>query len=141
VGCPFPRAAQLTRALKDAKLPWSVDPDWDDAERSGYIAWTLNGEDAGFELRRQVASDGSVMLSVRWGGDPREHAAEAQGFEETSDSSLGAANLRPVSFSSRLTPKKPFIRPPSPPLPPPPITRFSGMSFMLLAAIFSMTRI
>jgi len=71
----LPDSASLNRALKAAKLRLTVDADWDDRGRDGYLACTFDGEDAGFDLKRGTTGDGQLTLALRWGGDSREQAA------------------------------------------------------------------
>jgi hypothetical protein len=94
----LPDAAALNRALKDERLPLSVDPAWGVAMEPGYMPCTLAGEDAGFQLQRAEAS-GQLVLTVRWGGDPRERVAAlavltalAGRFEATVDDSAGTTH-------------------------------------------------
>jgi len=71
----LPDAALLNRALKAQRLKLSVDSEWGDVEHNGYVPCALEGEDAGFELRRSTGTDGQPVLVFRWGGDRREQAA------------------------------------------------------------------
>ncbi|HTO79849.1 MAG TPA: hypothetical protein VMJ31_08770 [Methylocystis sp.] len=93
-----PQRKPLQQAIDVFKLPLKLDGDYVPFETSGYLPCTLDGEDAGFDLRfDDVAADvasalnlgeRSVVLHLKWGGDPREEAAAlifcaalASGFE------------------------------------------------------------
>jgi hypothetical protein len=71
----FPDAAAINQALQAEKLRLTVDAEWSNREHEGYVPSTLDGEDAGFELKRTVVAGGQLVLSLRWGGDVREQAA------------------------------------------------------------------
>jgi len=84
-----PDRTALQGALKALRFPLSVDDGYVPFETSGYLPCTLDGEDAGVDLRfvdsaTQLAGhpglqdavgarDAAIVL--RWGGDPREHAS------------------------------------------------------------------
>ncbi|ARN80992.1 hypothetical protein [Methylocystis bryophila] len=80
-----PARKPLQQAIDALKLPLKLDSDYVPFETSGYLPCTLDGEDAGFDLRfGDVAEDVStalnlgernVALNLKWGGDPREEAA------------------------------------------------------------------
>lgn len=79
----------LKACLKALKLPLDPDPDYVPFETAGYLPCTLDGEDAGFDLRFKTLGEAAdppepvrVQLGARdtamvfkWGGDPREDAA------------------------------------------------------------------
>ncbi|WP_018412906.1 hypothetical protein [Methyloversatilis thermotolerans] len=65
-----PDVTSLNAALKRAGFALRVEAEWDDPDHTGFTPCTLDGEDAGFELKRSPG-----QLQVRWSGDPREHAA------------------------------------------------------------------
>lgn len=71
----LPDTATLNKALKSEKFSLVVDPEWGNADHSGYLPCTLAGEDAGFNLTRSTSSEGKLVLSIKWGGDKREQAA------------------------------------------------------------------
>jgi hypothetical protein len=81
----IPERKPLQQAIDALKLPLRLDDDYAPFETSGYLPCTLDGEDAGFDLRfNDVAGDVSstlglgdrnVALSLKWSGDPREEAA------------------------------------------------------------------
>jgi hypothetical protein len=80
-----PERKPLQQAIDALKFPLKLDGDYVPFETSGYLPCTLDGEDAGFDLRFvDVATDVStalnlgernVALNLKWGGDPREEAA------------------------------------------------------------------
>ena len=93
-----PERKALQQAIDALKLPLKFDGNYVPFETSGYLPFTLDGEDAGFFLRfGDVATDTSsalnlgernVALNLKWGGDPREEtaalifcAALANGFD------------------------------------------------------------
>ncbi|WP_315700655.1 MULTISPECIES: hypothetical protein [unclassified Bradyrhizobium] len=81
------------KALQQAidRLPFALmlDDAYAPFETAGYLPCTLDGEDAGFDLRFKDAAaelaatpalqsaigDRDVAISCKWGGDPREEAA------------------------------------------------------------------
>ncbi len=77
-----PRKA-LQQAVDGLKLKLALDDAYVPFETSGYVPCTLDGEDAGFDLRfqevdaslRPKAGDKDVAIAFRWGGDPREEAS------------------------------------------------------------------
>lgn len=81
----IPEHKPLQQAIDALKLSLKLDDSYAPFETSGYLPCTLDGEDAGFNLRfNDVAADVSsalelgdrdVALSLKWGGDPREEAA------------------------------------------------------------------
>ncbi len=71
-----PTVGQVNAALKRANLPLTVGHEWQDPDHEGYVACTPDGEEAGFERKRSSTSDGRLLLTLRWGGDQREHAAQ-----------------------------------------------------------------
>ncbi|TLG71309.1 hypothetical protein [Methylocystis sp. B8] len=81
----IPERKPLQQAIDALKLSLKLDDGYAPFETSGYLPCTLDGEDAGFDLRfKEVATDVSsarelgdrdVALSLKWGGDPREEAA------------------------------------------------------------------
>ncbi|UFZ07511.1 hypothetical protein LQG66_14900 [Bradyrhizobium ontarionense] len=75
-----PTRTALQQAI--ARLPFALtlDDAYQPLRTSGYLPCTLDGEDAGFDLRfsdvtepRADARD--VAMTFKWGGDPREEAA------------------------------------------------------------------
>lgn len=80
-----PDRKALQQGIAAVKLPLKLDGDYVPFETSGYLPFTLDGEDAGFNLRfGEVAPDvasalnlgeRNVALNLKWGGDPREEAA------------------------------------------------------------------
>jgi hypothetical protein len=75
-----PTRTALQQAI--ARLPFALtlDDAYQPLRTSGYLPCTLDGEDAGFDLRftdvtepRADARD--VAMTLKWGGDPREEAA------------------------------------------------------------------
>lgn len=78
-----PARKALQQAVDGLKLKLSLDAAYVPFETSGYVPCTLDGEDAGFDLRfqdvdaalQEKAGDKDVALAFRWGGDPREEAS------------------------------------------------------------------
>jgi hypothetical protein len=77
-----PARAALQNAIDELKFALSVDDTYVPFETSGYLPCTLNGEDAGFDLRFRSATDSSsniadrdTAMSFKWGGDAREEAS------------------------------------------------------------------
>ncbi len=80
-----PERTPLQQSIDALKLPLKLDGDYLPFETAGYLPCTLDGEDAGFDLRfGDVAANAasalnlgerSVALNLKWGGDPREEAA------------------------------------------------------------------
>ncbi|MGJ4942229.1 hypothetical protein ACQR1W_16755 [Bradyrhizobium sp. HKCCYLS1011] len=84
-----PARKALQQAI--ARLPFALtlDEGYVPFETSGYLPCTLDGEDAGFDLRFKDAAaelaampalqatvgDRDVAICCKWGGDPREEAA------------------------------------------------------------------
>lgn len=97
-----PSRQALQEAINNLRFKLTIDESYVPLECAGYIPCTLDGEDAGFELKfgdSSVCLDDMPALQVqignrdtamtlRWGGDPRERisamivsAALAQGFD------------------------------------------------------------
>lgn len=78
-----PARKALQQAVDGLKLKLSLDDAYVPFETSGYVPCTLDGEDAGFDLRfqdvdaslRSRVGDKDVAIAFRWGGDPREEAS------------------------------------------------------------------
>lgn len=84
-----PDLAALQQSLKAQKSPLRLDPDYAPMKTSGYLPCTLDGEDAGFDLRFRELAAGveiwpllqsnlgtrEIVMTFKWGGDPREDAA------------------------------------------------------------------
>ncbi|WP_257169967.1 hypothetical protein [Bradyrhizobium sp. SRS-191] len=75
-----PARAALQQAIDRLPFALTVDDDYVPLKTAGYLPCTFDGEDAGFDLRfadcsapRDDARD--VMMTFKWGGDPREEAA------------------------------------------------------------------
>jgi hypothetical protein len=113
----MPARAALQAAIRQLKFKLSLDEAYAPFEVQGYLPCTLEGEDAGMDMRfeRDVAwpagaaveaPEGPARMLLRWGGDVREHlsaliiaAALADGFGATvvdpdSGRLLSAASLR-----------------------------------------------
>ena len=71
-----PARAAWQALIKQRGFSLTLDDGYEPFESSGYLPCTLEGEDAGVDLRfeRDVADRGarSVRLTLRWGGDVRE---------------------------------------------------------------------
>ena len=79
----------LQQAIDRLGFPLTLDDSYVPLETCGYLPCTLNGEDAGFDLRFKDAAaepgttpllqsaidDRDVAMSCKWGGDAREEAA------------------------------------------------------------------
>jgi hypothetical protein len=84
-----PNRSTLQNALKGLRFPLSVDSDYVPFESTGYLPCTLDGEDAGFDIKfedsatrlldqpqLQAGIGGqTAAITLRWGGDPRERVA------------------------------------------------------------------
>ncbi|MGO9134601.1 MAG: hypothetical protein ACLP8A_11220 [Methylovirgula sp.] len=78
-----PARKPLQQAVDSLKLKLTLDDAYVPFETSGYVPCTLDGEDAGFNLKfldvdaalKQRAADKDVAIAFNWGGDPREEAA------------------------------------------------------------------
>ena len=74
-----PDRVALQRAIDALGRALALDAGDDPFATAGYRPCTLQGEDAGFDLRIGEAADTggghAVLLTFRWSGDPREEAA------------------------------------------------------------------
>ncbi len=75
-----PDRVALQRAIDALGRALALDAGDDPFATAGYRPCTLQGEDAGFDLRIGAATDigdghHEVQLTFRWSGDPREEAA------------------------------------------------------------------
>lgn len=77
-----PARAALQNAIDGLKFALSVDDTYVPFETSGYLPCTLNGEDAGFDLRFRSTTgsntdiaDRDTAMSFKWGGDALEEAS------------------------------------------------------------------
>ncbi|CCD96899.1 conserved hypothetical protein [Bradyrhizobium sp. ORS 375] len=75
-----PSRAALQQAIDRLPFALTLDDGYVPLQSSGYLPCTLDGEDAGFDLRfadvSDVSADGcDVAMTFKWGGDPREEAA------------------------------------------------------------------
>lgn len=81
-----PDRTALQQAISALKFPLTVDDTYIPFETAGYLPCTLDGEDAGFDLRFKDASDipaelkaeagdRDTAMTCKAGGDPREEAA------------------------------------------------------------------
>ncbi|CCD99140.1 hypothetical protein [Bradyrhizobium sp. STM 3809] len=72
-----PSRAALQQAIDRLPFALTLDEGYVPLQTSGYLPCTLDGEDAGFDLRfadaRADARD--LVMTFKWGGDPREEAA------------------------------------------------------------------
>lgn len=79
----IPEWDALQIAIKALKVHVDVDRDYVPFETSGYLPVTVEGEDAGFDIRfipnsfHANAPGRDVAIAVKWGGDPREFIAAA----------------------------------------------------------------
>jgi hypothetical protein len=82
-----PELAQLQKAVDTLTFNLSIDTDYTPFETAGYLPCTLDGEDAGFDLRfKNAGSDlpaavqshlagRDIAVTLKWSGDPREEMA------------------------------------------------------------------
>jgi hypothetical protein len=84
-----PTRPALQDAIKGLRFKLTIDDAYVPFECAGYIPCTLDGEDAGFEIkfsdsaghlaeaphRQSQISDRNAAIILRWGGDPRERAS------------------------------------------------------------------
>ena len=81
-----PDRQALQKAIKALGVPLSLDEAYAPFETAGYLPCTLDGEDAGFDLRFKQGQTPApeilaqlngrdVAMTCKWGGDPREDAA------------------------------------------------------------------
>jgi len=82
-----PALVPLQQAVDALNFKLTIDSDYAPFETSGYLPCTLDGEDAGFDLRFKDAgldvpaaiqaslAGRDVALTLKWGGDPREEMA------------------------------------------------------------------
>lgn len=67
----------LQAAIKQLKFKLTLDEAYAPFETQGYLPCTLEGEDAGVDMRfaRDVPGQGerTSVMTLKWGGDPREH--------------------------------------------------------------------
>lgn len=82
-----PTRKALQAAIKELGFKLTLDDSYEPFETSGYLPCTLDGEDAGFDLRFQDVEEGvspslqaalggrDVAMKLRWSGDPREELA------------------------------------------------------------------
>jgi hypothetical protein len=79
----LPDHAALQQALNALKLGLKIDGTWSPDAAPGYLPFILHGEDAGAYVGVQrgatppngVPEDASAHISIKWGGDAREHLA------------------------------------------------------------------
>jgi hypothetical protein len=82
-----PERAALQAAIAALEFPLTLDDMYVPFETAGYLPCTLDGEDAGFDLRFKDATaelppalqskigDRDTAMACKWGGDPREEVA------------------------------------------------------------------
>ena len=84
-----PTRQALQEAIKSQRFKLTIDDAYAPFACAGYIPCTLDGEDAGFEIKfgdsaasladvpqlQAKIGDRDAALTVRWGGDPRERAS------------------------------------------------------------------
>ncbi|CAL75711.1 hypothetical protein BRADO1840 [Bradyrhizobium sp. ORS 278] len=73
----MPSRAALQQAIDRLPFALTLDDGYVPLQTSGYLPCTLDGEDAGFDLRfTDVGANArDLAMTFRWGGDPREEAA------------------------------------------------------------------
>jgi hypothetical protein len=82
-----PARPALQQAIAALKFPLSLDDAYVPFQTAGYLPCTLDGEDAGFDLRFKDAAaelppalqphlgGRDTAIALKWGGDPREEVA------------------------------------------------------------------
>jgi hypothetical protein len=84
-----PDRKALQEAIKGLKFKLTIDDSYVPFECAGYIPCTLDGEDSGIEIKfgdsspsltdapqlKTQIGDRDTAITIRWGGDPREHAS------------------------------------------------------------------
>ena len=84
-----PTRQALQEAVKSLQFKLTIDESYVPFECAGYIPCTLDGEDAGFEIKfgdssagladasdlRAQIGDRDTAITFRWGGDPRERVS------------------------------------------------------------------
>lgn len=84
-----PTRQALQEAIKSQRFKLTVDEAYVPFECAGYIPCTLDGEDAGIEIKfgdsaarladvphlQAQIGDRDAAITIRWGGDPRERAS------------------------------------------------------------------
>ncbi len=84
-----PARNDLQNAIKDLRFRLALDDAYAPFDRSGYVPCTLDGEDAGIDIRfadsraqlsdqpalQEQAGDHAVAMLLRAGGDPREETS------------------------------------------------------------------
>ncbi len=100
-----PECGQLQKVIDTFGISLKLDDAYAPFAFAGFLPCTLDGEDAGFELRfgevDDAAPDGrDATLSLKWTGDPREEAAArvvgaalARGFDAIVRSDGGVTPL------------------------------------------------
>lgn len=100
-----PERRQLQQVVDTFGVSLNLDDAYAPFAFAGYLPCTLDGEDAGFELRFGEADDAApdgrdATLSLKWTGDPREEAAAcvvgaalARGFDAVVRADGGATPL------------------------------------------------
>jgi len=71
----IPERATLQAAIKTLGFKLTLEDEYTPFESAGYLACTLNGEDAGFTLRfieSQTVAGKDAAMVLKSGGDPRE---------------------------------------------------------------------
>lgn len=90
-----PSLADLQATIRGLRFALTLDPGYVPQQTQGYLPCTLEGEDAGVDLRFDTPPDQpasaesrATRITLRWGGDPREEltarvlaAAFAQDFD------------------------------------------------------------
>lgn len=114
----IPDREALQQAIAALDRPLALDAGEAPFATAGYLPCTLQGEDAGFDLRigeTPDTGDGrAILLTLTWSGDPREEAAarivcaalaahfdarvQAGGAAQTTEALLAAADACLESF-------------------------------------------
>ena len=74
LGQAVPERSPLQEVIAALRFKLVLDEGYAPFAHTGYLPCTLDGEDAGFDLRFSEERE-LVVLSLSWGGDPREAAA------------------------------------------------------------------
>jgi hypothetical protein len=71
----MPDRAALQAAIQSLKFKLTLDDGYAPFETAGYLPCTVEGEDAGVDMRFEAAAaeaQGRACMRLKWSGDPRE---------------------------------------------------------------------
>lgn len=73
----MPDLSMLQAAIKSLKFKLTLDEAYQPFETQGYLPCTVEGEDAGVDMRFESGIQGQgardARMTLKWSGDPREH--------------------------------------------------------------------